>query len=562
MSEPMDLTTALTGMLPFIVLISALLTASCSALLLWLYRRAVVRSMSKSAGLAAPTPQVEGRQAPSTSPQVALRTETGACLVSGGALAAYRATSASLRRLGSVYAVAGLAYAAVMSVPWMVTAGGGFLPTRLLWLLACYAWPGVLTLLLVATTAWRGKAAIAGIYFAMMALIGAIALVCTPTLKPGELIFFWFFANGVNTALLGTFMIRRIRAVGPLVLAFMVAGVTGAFLTVAVAGSDEGLLRTIAETGAGLGLGASGLFVLLHVIGFTLFAMLGWWLLGRLGNAYRNKRMSDESLTVYALCFLFGVWQSITLAFEGWAWIFTGLIAFAAYKLVTALGFARVAGRGHYDEKKHPSLLVLRVFALGQRSEQLFDVLSKRWLRAGSIDLIAGPDLLTSTVEPHEFLEFVGGRLSRRFIESETDLEQRLAERDMCPDPDGRHRVNEFFCRQDTWQMTMRRLAAGSDAVLMDLRSFSPANKGCLWELEQLLVGVPLDRVVLVIDETTDRPFLEDKLQALWRQVPIDSPNRALRTPSLRLFAASGLMSQAAENLVKCLFQACSPSSS
>ena len=60
----MDLTTALTGMLPFIVLISALLTASCSALLLWLYRRAVVRSMSKSAGLAAPTPQVEGRQAP------------------------------------------------------------------------------------------------------------------------------------------------------------------------------------------------------------------------------------------------------------------------------------------------------------------------------------------------------------------------------------------------------------------------------------------------------------------------------------------------------------------
>jgi len=290
--------------------------------------------------------------------------------------------------------------------------------------------------------------------------------------------------------------------------------------------------------------------------------MLGWWLLGRLGNAYRNKRMSDESLTVYALCFLFGVWQSITLAFEGWAWIFTGLIAFTAYKLVTALGFARVAGRGHHDEKKHPSLLVLRVFALGQRSEQLFDVLSKRWLRAGSIDLIAGPDLLTSTVEPHEFLEFVGGHLSRRFIESETDLEQRLAERDMCPDPDGRHRVNEFFCRQDTWQMTMRRLVAGSDAVLMDLRSFSPANKGCLWELEQLLVGVPLDRVVLVIDETTDRPFLEDKLQALWRQVPNNPPNRALRTPSLRLFTASGLISQAAENLVKCLFQACSTSSS
>ena len=195
------------------------------------------------------------------------------------------------------------------------------------------------------------------------------------------------------------------------------------------------------------------------------------------------------------------------------------------------------------------------MFALGSRSERLFDGLKKRWLRTGSIGMIAGPDLVTSTVEPHEFLDFVGGRLSRRFIESEADMRQRLDRRDLRPDPDGRYRVNEFFCRQDTWQMTMRRLAADSDVVLMDLRSFSPGNQGCLWELQQLLNGTPLERVLFVVDETTDQTFLEDQLQALWGQVPADSPNRGHQPPVVRLFVAPSSMSRAADSLVKRLLE-------
>jgi hypothetical protein len=555
----MDLTTALTGMLPFIVLVSAVLTAIVAELLLWLYRRAVLRSMTVSSGLlASPPPQAQGPKAPAGSPELTVTGIGGDAPVSREARDAYKGTSVSLRRLGAVYAVAGLAYAVVMSLPWMIGAEGGFSLTRLSWLIICYAWPGVLTLPLVAATASRERFMIIGLYFALVAVVGTIALVRNPGLGIGQLVFFWLFANGAGTVLLVAFLTRRVRAVGPLVLAFMVAGVTGAFLVVTVAGSAGALLRAIVEIGAVLGLGATGLFVLLHVIGFALFGVLGWWLLGWLGRAYRNKRMSDQSLTVDSLFMQFGVLQSITLAFEGWAWIFTGLIAFAAFKLVAVLGLARAVGRSD-GGARHPSLLVLRVFALGRRSERLFDALSKRWLRAGPIGLIAGPDLVTRTVEPHEFLEFVGGRLSRRFIESEADLERRLAGRDTRPDPDGRHRVNEFFCRQDTWQMTMRRLAADSDAVLMDLRSFSPRNQGCLWELEQLLRGVPLERVLLVTDETTDRRFLEEKLQAIWQRIPPDSPASGLPKPTLRLFWASTSMPKSAEALVKHLFEASAP---
>ena len=151
-----------------------------------------------------------------------------------------------------------------------------------------------------------------------------------------------------------------------------------------------------------------------------------------------------------------------------------GPLAFLAWKLTTVAGF-RLAARARASPA--PGLLLLRVFALGARSERLFDAFGKRWLRIGNIDMIAGPDLATTAVEPHEFLDFVGGRLSRAFVRDEDDL-ARAMRHALGPDPDGRHRVNEFFCHDDFWRPTMLCLARAADAVLMDLRGFSPQNEG------------------------------------------------------------------------------------
>ena len=107
---------------------------------------------------------------------------------------------------------------------------------------------------------------------------------------------------------------------------------------------------------------------------------------------------------------------------------------------------------------------------------------------------------------------------------------------DTGADPDGRYRVNEFFCRADTWQATMQRLSEMSDAVLMDLRSFAPANQGCLFELARLLDGVDLERVVFLVDQTTDRRFLEATLQRLWQELRAGSPNLESPSPAAGLF--------------------------
>ncbi|MET1083739.1 MAG: hypothetical protein ABWY12_11940, partial [Burkholderiales bacterium] len=312
--------------------------------------------------------------------------------------------------------------------------------------------------------------------------------------------------NVPPTVLMLLFLARRIRAVGPMVLVFGVLALLGAHLAIGFVGAADSRMRAAVGAAGALGLGGTGAFWGIATMGLALFALIGWVALRWLGKRYEAKRLSDESLKLDAL-FLFGINYSVGLVFEHWAWIASGFVAFFAYKLVAASGFRKLV-----PPQRPQRLLLLRVFALGQRSERLFDALRKRWSRGGSIAMIAGPDLATTAVEPHEFLGFLAGKLGRAFVSGSQDLDRRAVAMDRKPDPDGRFRVAEFFCRADTWQPTMQRLVRESDAVMMDLRSFSPSNQGCVYELGRLLDTIDLARGVFVIDATADRAFLEASL--------------------------------------------------
>jgi hypothetical protein len=85
--------------------------------------------------------------------------------------------------------------------------------------------------------------------------------------------------------------------------------------------------------------------------------------------------------------------------------------------------------------------------------------------------------------------------------------------------------VNEYFCGADTWQATVTRLMARSDLIVMDLRAFTSARTGSIFELGALIDDVPLTRVVLLIDRTTDEPQLRRTLAGLWQQMSPQSPN-------------------------------------
>jgi hypothetical protein len=447
---------------------------------------------------------------------------------------AYRMAMQRPWQTAAVYTVAGTCYALIVTIGWLAaTHDRAIVWTKVAFLFWLYLWPTVIAVVLVAAynpaRRWR---LCAGYFFVLLAISG-IALARNPDIGIGQLLLLWIIVNGLPTVIMLAFLWQPIRAVGPLVLAFVITVALGSYTLLWMPSRDEGALRTISEIGSRLGVSAITVFAGMIIFAVLLFGVLGWALLSLLGKLYEQKKLSDESIMLDSLWLLFAVVESVGV-FQASPWILAGLFALVGYKLVSRLGFRWMDAVRRASESQ--TLLLLRVFALGKRSERLFDKLRKHWQYAGSIAMIAGPDLVTSTVEPHEFLEFVRGHLSRRFVSGAQDLERRIAVADGTPDPDGRYRVKEFFCYNDTWQMTMERLAATSDAVLMDLRSFSPVNQGCIFELGRLLDGMDLGRVVFLIDDTTDLGFLETMLQRLWQNLSADSPNQAATEPRARLF--------------------------
>lgn len=530
MSRRFDaLTVALTGQLSFILIVSTVLALVASFLLLLLYRRAVVKSMRRRSRSEILEPKgflpPESEHKPNDAPLNFSFVTCAAARANRDATTLYRSANRRRWLIALVHTVAGCCFAAAMTAAFLSAGKSGFSPFRFMFLTWVNAWPVLMAIDLAIGLSRRGKLVGALVYFLIGSVIGTILLAKNPGLPVGQLLYLWLEFNAVPTILLLIFLNRRIRALGPLVLVFMILGVTGASFVVTLAGNNLKLLKAVSNFSHSIGVGAFGTTVALHLIGFAAFAILGWLVLGLLRRLYEKKHVSEQSIIVDAMWLLFGIVNSIGLVFEGRLWIFSGLAAFTLYKLVAA-GLFRALGIARRAKSNGHRLLLLRVFALGKRSANLYDTVGKSWRTVGSMQMIAGPALATSPIEPHEFLDFVTGKLDRRFIDSGRTLDLRIGQMDLEPDGEGQFRVTEFFCHDDTWKLTLARLAGESDAVLMDLRGFSQQNAGRVFEINEIFNLVPLRHIVFVVDETTDQSFMRQTMQHAWRRLRELSPNR------------------------------------
>ena len=539
MSQRSDaFTVALTGQLPFILVSAAVLAFVASFLILRLYRRSVIKSMRRrgtsdildAKGYLPPGPEPKPNDTRLNFNFVARRQIPARA----GAVKLYRHVRRRRWLTAVIHTVAGAAFAAVMTAAFLSAGKMEFLPYRFTYLTWINFWPALIAIDLTVGASRRSRMVGLLGYFLFGAAVGAALLSRNVGLPAGQLIYLWLEMNAIPTVLLLIFLNRRIRAVGPLVLVFMIVGVTGATLLTSLVGNHPVLLKAVGQLSFSIGLSAAGTMIALHLIGFAALAVVGWLMLELLRRLYESKSISEQSITVDAMWLLFGIVNSIGLVFEGYRWFASGFVAFAIYKLIGVILF-QLFGVSRRAHKKGHRLILLRVFALGTRSEQLFDTLSKSWRTVGSIQMIAGPDLATTTIEPHEFLDFVSGKLDRRFIDTGRTLDLRIDQMDLAPDREGQFRVTEFFCHDDTWKMTLARLADDSDTVLMDLRGFSQANAGCVFEIHEIFNAVPLARAVFAIDKSTDQPFMRETMAQAWRQVKDRSPNRRLETAQVEL---------------------------
>jgi hypothetical protein len=549
MTDPVDpVTLALTGHLPFDLLVAAVLTWPTALALLWLYTRAVRRSMrshtpesASSPPSTRSTPSMPSTPGPSTPAALHDLHDVHERAAMPGGDPLFARLMGQPRRAAVVYAAGGSAYAVVMASATLLSDGMEILPMRLVFLFWMFAWPIVLTLGIVSLSTRTARLAAVVGYFTALSAISALAMLRSPDLTWGQVFLAWALYDLPPTVLLVTYLSRGVRAVGPLVLTFMLLSVTGSDLAVSIAGSRDSYLRAIIAVTDRVGLGGTGTFAAMLALGFVMFAAVGWLALGAIRGLYQAKQIGDESVTVDALWLLFAIVHSMDLVFEHPLWALASLVALGAYKGTVRAGFAWLGGRNEVGGRP-PVLLVLRSFSIGSDGERLFEVIERFWRRAGSIQMISGIDLARHTVEPHEFLDFISGKLARRFIDGADTLEQRMQERDLGRDQDLRFRVNDFFCYDDTWRMVLSRLVNESDAVLMDLRGFSPLNAGCVFELRELVRLVRLARVVLIVDRRTDEALLAETLGDCRAGVfRLAALNRREIRPLMRALSAAAL---------------------
>lgn len=486
------------------VMYSGPLGLAVSWLLLRVYRRAVLQSMAAAATPASATWQPSPVEL--IRPPTPMRGE-------GAAPPTFDAIRRRWRRTTLSYGFGGMVFMAVeYAAAWLAHEGaGGFVLGR--WL-ASAGWMLVVSTAVVSAVTWRSVAMASAVLVSLIG--GCVAVECGVfnRCSAADVVLQGMIESLVPLVLLVPFLYWRVRAVGPLVYVPVLVGLSGGaagfFVLLRAATTLDcasGTVQCLVLAQLNELAGAWGLVLAFGLPGTVMALMVAWPAWVALGRRYRQGRFSSLSVTLDGFWISIAAMHAVVLVPVGGVIAAAPLLAFLAYKASVLLL------RPQPTRSRAVSLLLLRVFDAGERTDRLFRALGKRWPAIGPLRMIAGPDLATSAVQPGEFLEFLGGRLSREFIRDEKDLAERLASPERSqPDLDRRYRGESFYCHADTWQLTAARLIDEAGAILVDLRGLSQAHFGVRWEIDALLRQGAAGRAVLLVNRQTDLRLLPGEL--------------------------------------------------
>ena len=234
--------------------------------------------------------------------------------------------------------------------------------------------------------------------------------------------------------------------------------------------------------------------------------LAGNFVLSWIGLAYEQKVFSDAQFQIFS--WMIGACAIVVL-------INTVIVgnshlldpAHLALMACTALALVAYWALVRYGVAPLPTnrrLLVLRVFSAEQCGEQLMEELEERWRHIGPLLLIGGTEVAMRTIDPAKAANFMRRRLHDICVPSRFALHKRIAALDELPDPDGRYRINEFFCTNDLWQEAAAILLAYGDAIVLDLSEFTADRAGTTRELGLLKATHSFARTVFIVSQRTD----------------------------------------------------------
>ncbi len=284
-------------------------------------------------------------------------------------------------------------------------------------------------------------------------------------------------------------------------------------------------------------------------IGLLLRAVLPGATVTLPSRDYDETRVSIRPL---ALRLLGALW--IVVALLQGAIVYSSLappapMIFVPITIISVLAYLYWVRRGRTSVERlypyHPplNLLALRVFGSGNLRD--FLDLSDAWQWLGTRQLLDGPD--TAGRKVRDLVHFLAGRIDRSIVEDAAELREALDAFSARPDRKLRFPVNSMQCSNATWQEALQHLLDQADVVVMDLSGLSEKNRGVTYELGKLINEVPLDRVVLLFDDSTDLKVLRDILARAYENVRADSPNRLETGVRVRMFDMGGATTRKAD---------------
>lgn len=496
-----------------ILFCAPIIAAAISIVCLWLYRKAVIRAMS-APSQSQPSSSIR-LNLTASNPQPVQRSNTSAT-------EAYRAAVEAPRRDAVSHCAAVIAAALPLSLAAQVAYPSGLGATAVVLGVWIYSWASVPMMLLILPFSWPKTLGMISFYFLIYAVLclyatsvsnipalqfGSVDVSERSGVTPVLMALVWLTTNAVPTLLCFLCFNRKIRAVAPSALALVSLMITGIWFSWVWAWMPSAETAKLAVSEA-LSIDPNWHGVTLALTTLTSLAIASRLMVGAIAKAYRQKSISDRSLNLIAIFLVYLTMYTMWLTVGGLHWMGMIPVSVFIYWLVIKLLYRR---------KRPPrdslSLCFLRVFALGNVTQDLLDSLAKYWRNIGNVQMITGPDIAIGTVQPHQFLDFLSGDLRRHFIADQDDLDSATVQLSQKRDPDGRFRINTLFCYEDTWQMALKPMVADGARVLMDLRSFSQANSGCREELRFLAAEIPFRQCLLIVDQTTDRAFLNQSIQ-------------------------------------------------
>ena len=422
------------------------------------------------------------------------------------------------------FALGGLAFSTVACIFFYIKEDISFLGYVSIWV--TLQWPIVLTLIVVAVPEFSGQIKLFVAYLLVMLLLSRDQFI--------DFVTFWGIYSAIPTVLTWVILNTRVRPIGPTVVSsIFVSGILSIFLFWTLIYVFEELANALNTTIT------SEIILIIAVISLLATVWLAYKLALSIAYRYERKKTTELILSVDTIWIIFTYWLSLFMIYrngdvKSWGWFAAGSLAFLAYKLITVLAF-RILSKNAL--KNHPiDLLFLRVFGHQKRSERLLRNIGLYWRHIGNIQLIAGSDLALTNIEPHEFLTYLNGKTKTLFIKNQAEIEARFNSLDSEIDKDGRYRIHEFFCYDNTWRDTLKGLAKMNECVIMDLRGFSKDNSGVSFEIQQLIELVPLEKVLFMVDETTDHVHLINVFNLSTEGISRQSPNANLEKAEIQVY--------------------------